>query len=168
MYPSRYCTLALFLAATYPLTAAHAADAPDKDLAEAAVPVAAAQDGAPLPAAAPVFDAGSPAGAAEGGGEMRKVRVNGQRQNYRALSATGATKTDTPIKDLPQSVRVLTSDLLKDVGVTDLAGALDLSSGISRQSNLGGLWDSYSMRGFTGDPNFGSDYLVNGFSSSRG
>lgn len=175
MYPSRYCTLALFLAATYPLTAAQAADALDKGRAAEAAPAAAepftagpgtAQEASSPPA--PVFDAGSPAGAAEGGGEMRKVRVNGQRQNYRALSATGATKTDTPIKDLPQSVRVLTSDLLKDVGVTDLAGALDLTSGISRQSNLGGLWDSYSMRGFTGDPNFGSDFMVNGFSSSRG
>jgi iron complex outermembrane receptor protein len=96
------------------------------------------------------------------------VVVTGARQNYRALSATGATKTDTLLKDLPQSVRVLTADLLRDVGVTNLAGALDLASGISRQSNLGGLWDSYAMRGFTGDPNFGSDYLVNGFSSSRG
>jgi iron complex outermembrane receptor protein len=96
------------------------------------------------------------------------VVVSGARQNYRALSATGATKTDTLLKDLPQSVRVLTADLLRDVGVTNLAGALDLTSGISRQSNLGGLWDSYAMRGFTGDPNFGSDYLVNGFSSSRG
>lgn len=84
------------------------------------------------------------------------------------MSATGATKTDTLIKDLPQAVRVLTSDLLKDVGVTSLAGALDLASGIVRQSNLGGLWDSYAMRGFTGDPNFGSDYMVNGFSFSRG
>jgi iron complex outermembrane receptor protein len=62
-----------------------------------------------------------------------------------------------------------TGDLLKDVPASpDLAGALDLSSGIARQSNLGGLWDSYSMRGFTGDPNFGSDFMVNGFSSSRG
>ena len=96
------------------------------------------------------------------------VVVKAQRQHYRSLSATGATKTDTLLKDLPQSVRVLTADLLRDVGVTSLAGALDLSSGISRQSDLGGLWDSYAMRGFTGDPNFGSDYLVNGFSSSRG
>lgn len=96
------------------------------------------------------------------------VHVRGQRQNYRSLSATGATKTDALLIDLPQSVRVLTSDLLTDAGVNTLAGALDLASGIARQSNLGGLWDSYAMRGFTGDPNFGSDYLVNGFSSSRG
>jgi iron complex outermembrane receptor protein len=98
----------------------------------------------------------------------QQVVIEGQRQHYRALSVTGATKTDTPLADLPQSVRVLTGELLDDAGVTTLAGALDLASGVSRQSNLGGLWDSYAMRGFTGDPNFGSDYLVNGFSSSRG
>lgn len=98
----------------------------------------------------------------------RQVVVEARRQNYRSLSVTGATKTDTPLRDLPQSARVLTGDLLADAGVTTLAGALDLASGIARQSNLGGLWDSYAIRGFTGDANFGSDYLVNGFSSSRG
>lgn len=96
------------------------------------------------------------------------VIVTGERAAYRALSVAGATKTDALPKDLPQSVRSLGADLLRDVGVTTLAGALDLASGIARQSDLGGLWDSYAMRGFTGDPNFGSDYLVNGFSASRG
>ena len=96
------------------------------------------------------------------------VTVKAERQHYRSLSATGATKTDALLMDLPQSVRVLNSDLLRDAGVTTLAGALDLASGIAKQSPLGGLWDSYAMRGFTGDPNFGSDYMVNGFSSSRG
>lgn len=143
MSPIRRATLALFLAAVCPL----AAPATDAD-----------------PAAVDAGDAAR--GDSPPGGEV--VVVSGARQNYRALSATGATKTDTLLKDLPQSVRVLTADLLRDAGVTNLAGALDLTSGISRQSNLGGLWDSYAMRGFTGDPNFGSDYLVNGFSSSRG
>ncbi|NHZ38109.1 TonB-dependent siderophore receptor [Massilia rubra] len=96
------------------------------------------------------------------------VVIGGQREHYRSLSATGATKTDARLLDLPQSVRVLTSEVLRDAGVSTLAGALDLASGIARQSDLGGLWDSYAMRGFTGDPNFGSDFLVNGFSSSRG
>jgi iron complex outermembrane receptor protein len=96
------------------------------------------------------------------------VEVKRQQQPYRDLTVTGATKTEALHKDLPMSVRVLGADLLQDAGVTDLAGALDLASGISRQSNLGGLWNSYSMRGFTGDPNYGSDYMVNGFNSSRG
>ncbi len=96
------------------------------------------------------------------------VVIDGQRGGYRTLAVAGATKTDALPKDLPQSVRTLTAGLLQDAGVTSLAGALDLASGISRQSDLGGLWDSYAMRGFTGDPNFGSDYMVNGFAASRG
>ncbi|KLN57416.1 TonB-dependent siderophore receptor [Variovorax paradoxus] len=99
---------------------------------------------------------------------LETVEITGAKQPYRNLTATGATKTDALIRDLPQSVRVLGADVLQDAGVTNLAQALDLSSGISRQSNLGGLWDSYAIRGFTGDPNFGSDYLVNGFNYSRG
>lgn len=104
----------------------------------------------------------------DGSADAPQVQVSAQRQNYRALDATGASKTDTALLDLPQSVRVLTADLLADAGVSNLSDALELASGFSRQSNLGGLWDSYAVRGFTGDPNFGSDYLVNGFSSSRG
>ncbi len=112
--------------------------------------------------------AASPLALADGPAVQDSITVSAERQHYRSLSATGATKTDALLMDLPQSVRVLTGDLLRDAGVTTLAGALDLASGISRQSPLGGLWDSYAMRGFTGDPNFGSDYMVNGFSSSRG
>jgi len=113
---------------------------------------------------APAGDAvDAPAGPA-----AQRVEVSANKQPYRTLSATGATKTDTLLKDLAQSVRVLSADLLQDAGVTKLADALELSSGISKQSNLGGLWDSYGMRGFTGDPNFGSDYFVNGFNYSRG
>ena len=120
-----------------------------------------------LAAASPLALAFDPA-AADSGEASDVVTVKAERQHYRSLSATGATKTDALLMDLPQSVRVLTGDLLRDAGVTTLAGALDLASGIVKQSPLGGLWDSYAMRGFTGDPNFGSDYMVNGFSSSRG
>lgn len=96
------------------------------------------------------------------------VKVQGVKQPYKTLSATGAMKTDTPVRDMAQSVRVLSADVLDDAGLTKLADALELGSGIAKQSNLGGLWDSYAMRGFTGDPNFGSDYMVNGFNYSRG
>jgi iron complex outermembrane receptor protein len=143
MRPTRHRHRVLLLAAIYPWNVLAAMSDPATAVAEEGT-----QTAAPL--------------------NQEVVVVSGARQNYRALSATGATKTDTLLKDLPQSVRVLTADLLRDVGVTNLAGALDLTSGVTRQSNLGGLWDSYAMRGFTGDPNFGSDYLVNGFSSSRG
>ncbi|MEA9562394.1 TonB-dependent siderophore receptor [Xanthomonas campestris] len=96
------------------------------------------------------------------------VQVRSDYAPYRALTVTGATKTEAPLRDLPISARVLDHSLLEDAGVTDLAGALDMASGITKANNLGGLWDSYSIRGFTGDPNFSSDYMVNGFNASRG
>ena len=120
-----------------------------------------------IPAAAGLL-CSSLAWAQQGAATLDTVSVTGTRQPYRNLSATGATKNDSMIRDLPMSVRVINNEVLKDAGVSDLAGALELSSGVSHANDFGGLWNSYSMRGFTGDPNFGSDYMVNGFNSSRG
>ncbi|KAB7771519.1 TonB-dependent siderophore receptor [Xanthomonas maliensis] len=100
--------------------------------------------------------------------DLDTVQVRSQQVPYRALTITGATKTEAPLRDLPISARVLDHRLLEDAGVTDLAGALQLASGITKANNFGGLWDSYSIRGFTGDPNFSADYMVNGFNASRG
>ncbi len=121
-----------------------------------------------LPLLSLCFTAACAAQAQEPPATLEAVAVRGQAQPYRTLFVSGAMKTDTPARDLAQSVRVLSAELLADAGVTRLDQALDLGSGISRQSNLGGLWDSYAMRGFTGDPSFGSDFLVNGFNYSRG
>jgi iron complex outermembrane receptor protein len=37
-----------------------------------------------------------------------------------------------------------------------------------RQNTLGGLWDAFAIRGFAGDENMPSGYLVNGFNGGRG
>src|SRR3954466_14012787 len=74
------------------------------------------------------------------------VEIVAVRQPYRSLSATAATKMATALKDLPQSARVLTADMLRDAGVSRFADALDLGSGISRQNNFRGVWDIYAVR----------------------
>jgi len=159
--------LVLQLALTAPgLRAQAASPEPPAAPASAAPTATAAASAAWADAATAVPTAVPTAPAADAA--LSAVTVRGTRQPYRTLVVTGAMKTDTPVRDIPQSVRVLSETLLADAGATRLDQALDLASGIARQSNLGGLWDSYAMRGFTGDPNFGSDYLVNGFSSSRG
>ncbi len=50
----------------------------------------------------------------------------------------------------------------------DLNTALDLSASVARQNNFGGLWNSFSIRGFSGDINLPSGFLVNGFNAGRG
>jgi iron complex outermembrane recepter protein len=44
----------------------------------------------------------------------------------------------------------------------------DLSASVARQNNFGGLWNSFALRGFVGDENLPSNYLVNGFNAGRG
>ncbi len=88
--------------------------------------------------------------------------------HYHPPEASGATRTDTPLREVPQAVRVLPRALIDDIGATRLDQTFDYASGVSRQNNFGGLWDNYAMRGFTGSENTGSGYLVNGFAANRG
>ncbi len=87
------------------------------------------------------------------------IVVTGQRQQYRG---------DVPITEIPQSVQVISGETLSELNITTLDSALELSSGISRQNSFGGLWDSFAVRGFAGDENFPSGFLVNGFNGGRG
>ena len=68
---------------------------------------------------------------------------------------------DTPVKEIPQAVQFLEGALLNDLNITRLDTALELASGVSKQNNFGGLWDSFAIRGFAGDENFPSGFLVN-------
>ncbi len=107
--------------------------------------------GLALPTAAIAQDSGADDGS--------DIVVTGLRQQYRG---------DVPLTEIPQSVQTLDGELLKDLNITGLDSALDLASGISRQNNFGGLWDSFAIRGFAGDENFPSGFLVNGFNGGRG
>ena len=88
-----------------------------------------------------------------------KIVVSAQREHYRG---------DVPVEDLPQAVQVITGEMLKQVGAVKLNDALDLAAGVARQNVFGGLWDGFAIRGFVGDPNLPSGYLVNGFNGGRG
>lgn len=70
--------------------------------------------------------------------------------------------------EIPQSIAVIDEALLQQNAILRLTDALDLNASVSRQNNFGGLWDSYAVRGFAGDENLPSGYLVNGFNGGRG
>jgi len=86
---------------------------------------------------------------------------------YHAEEAAGA-KSDLPLRELPQSVRVITRQAVDDLGATKLDDVLDYVGGVSRQTNFGGLWDNIVIRGLPGDQNIGMATLFNGFSTGRG
>ena len=90
---------------------------------------------------------------------IETIEVKSLRQAYRG---------NVPTKDLPQSIATLPFDTLALNGITNLQNSLELVSGVTRQNDFGGLWDMFAIRGFAGDENLPSAYLINGFSAGRG
>ncbi|MYE81593.1 MAG: TonB-dependent siderophore receptor [Gammaproteobacteria bacterium] len=68
----------------------------------------------------------------------------------------------------PSADQTIAEDLLREAGAINLNDALDLSASVARQNNFGGLWNAFSVRGFAGDINLPSGFLVNGFNAGRG
>ncbi|KAF1042746.1 MAG: Ferrichrome outer membrane transporter/phage receptor [Herbaspirillum frisingense] len=101
---------------------------------------------------------------------LGEIVVTGEnpRSSYRQAITSSATRTETPLQELPQSVQVISRQLIDDLGATRLDDVLLYVSGVARQNNFGGLWDNYSIRGFSGNENGGMNILWNGFASNRG
>lgn len=90
---------------------------------------------------------------------LEEVFVLGKRRAYQGNFSDLET---------PAANQTLSEELLRDAGVISLDDALDLSASVARQNNFGGLWNSFSVRGFAGDNNLPSGFLVNGFNAGRG
>ncbi|RDK82369.1 UNVERIFIED_ORG: iron complex outermembrane receptor protein [Idiomarina abyssalis] len=83
--------------------------------------------------------------------------------NYRQ-----AYRGDVPVSEIPQAITTLDRSLVDDINISRFRDILLFSPSIALQNDGGNLWDSYSMRGFPGNENVPTGYLVNGFSSGRG
>lgn len=116
------------------------------------------------PLSATVLAAGNEAG----GLAPIVVTDDAERAAYRVRSNSSATRTDTALQELPQAVQVIGRQQLDDLAATRLDDVLQSVSGVARQNNFGGLWDNYSIRGFSGNENGGMNILWNGFASNRG
>ncbi|MCG2921465.1 Plug domain-containing protein, partial [Escherichia coli] len=86
-----------------------------------------------------------------------------QAHAYHVKTSDSATRTDTPLKDTPQSVSVISAGILKDLAPSRLTEALDVV-GVGRGNNFGGQGlTTYTVRGFTS-----GEYFRNGFPINRG
>lgn len=91
------------------------------------------------------------------GGSLLKV------DGYLAKDSISATRTDTPLREVPQTVVVVPNQVLEDAAATRVDTALDLA-GVGRANNFAGLGlTEFTIRGFaTGE------YYRNGFPINRG
>ncbi len=101
----------------------------------------------------------TPALAEDNEGDETAIIVDGLRAPYRG---------DFDELETPQSNQTIDENILRNANALDLTAALDLSASVARQNNFGGLWNAFSVRGFSGDINLPSGFLVNGFNAGRG
>ena len=96
-----------------------------------------------------------------------KVVVTGHRNRYAAPSSESATRTDTPLIQVPQSVQVLTRTLIEEQDRRTLADALVNVSGVTPVKSEEILFTSPLVRGFTSEiyldglPLFGQTQTAN-------
>ncbi len=81
--------------------------------------------------------------------------VTGEQDGYRVPNASTATRTDTPLRDIPQSIQVIPRQVLEDRNVKTVGEAVETVSGVVETlSYLGGsspVYTSRSIRGFQQD-----------------
>ncbi|MEH2277411.1 MAG: TonB-dependent siderophore receptor [Nostoc sp.] len=93
------------------------------------------------------------------GDQPIELVVTGEQDGYRVPDASTATKTDTPLRDIPQSIQVIPQQVIKDQQITRISDAARNVSGVTLQGGYAGATDNYNIRGFTT-----YDNLRNGFS----
>jgi iron complex outermembrane receptor protein len=87
----------------------------------------------------------------EGEVEEEIVATGEQEARYGASEATTATKTNTPLRDIPGSIQVIPKQILKDQNLLRLNDSLRNVSGIQQDDSFGGQIDRVNIRGFATD-----------------
>ncbi|MEH2179900.1 TonB-dependent receptor [Nostoc sp.] len=94
------------------------------------------------------------------GDEPIELVVTGEQDGYRATDGSTATKTDTPLRDIPQSIQVVPRQVLQDQQARNLAEAVRNVPGVTQGggSSSRDAFEGVLIRGF----NVYTDILRNG------
>ncbi|WP_414582662.1 TonB-dependent siderophore receptor [Scytonema sp. PCC 10023] len=81
--------------------------------------------------------------------EPIELVVTGEQDGYRVTDSSTATKTDTPLRDIPQSIQVVPQEVIKDRQPRNLVDALRSVPGISQANQSStSIYEDPRIRGF--------------------
>jgi len=89
--------------------------------------------------------------------QLESIIITGKTQGYRAVDSITATKTDTPLLDVPQSVNVVTRAQLDDQALYSLGEVLRYVPGVTVGQGEGNR-DQFTLRG----QNTTADFFLDG------
>ncbi|WP_375476967.1 TonB-dependent receptor plug domain-containing protein [uncultured Nostoc sp.] len=80
--------------------------------------------------------------------EPIELVVTGEQDGYRVPNASTATKTDTPLRDIPQSIQVVPQQVIRDQQATRIEDALKNVPGVTQRSGYYSSATNFTIRGF--------------------
>jgi catecholate siderophore receptor len=102
-----------------------------------------------------VIGVGAPVAGAQSAGDT--ITVIGQRPEYIQRDLSTATRTNTPLRDVPQSITVITNDVIADQGMRSMADVVRYVPGVSMGQGEGHR-DAPTLRGNSST----ADFFVDG------
>jgi iron complex outermembrane recepter protein len=95
-------------------------------------------------------------------GIEEEITVTGQQDGYRVPNASTATRTDTPIRDIPQSIQVVPQEVLRDRRIRSIGEGIETVSGVVEAGKyFNGTNDYLNIRGFTVSRTFRNGFPEN-------
>jgi iron complex outermembrane recepter protein len=80
-----------------------------------------------------------------------QVVVTGEQdEGYNPSRATTATRTDIPLRDVPQSIQVVPRQVIEDQQAQDIDEIVRNVSGVNLSNSAGGIAEIFNIRGFEG------------------
>jgi iron complex outermembrane recepter protein len=81
-----------------------------------------------------------------------------EAEDYFVPEGNTATRTDTPLRDVPQSIQIVPQQIIEDQGANRLDEVLRNVSGVRPDNSFGGTAQQFNIRGFTQE-----NILIDGF-----
>ncbi|MBE9171147.1 TonB-dependent receptor plug domain-containing protein [Pleurocapsales cyanobacterium LEGE 06147] len=88
----------------------------------------------------------------------KTAQTEAEEDNYFVPDGTTATRTDTPLRDIPQSIQIVPQQVIEDQQAIQLEDVIRNVSGVSTGDSFGGTTERFVIRGFAQDTT-----LINGF-----
>lgn len=80
--------------------------------------------------------------------EIEVIATGEEEESYYVPDASTATRTDTPLRDIPQSIQVLPQQVIQDQGITRISEVTRNVGGVNVRSGFAGVNSNYNIRGF--------------------
>ena len=92
-----------------------------------------------------------------------RILVTGEQEGYFVPDASTATRTDTPLRDVPQSIQVIPRQVIEDQQATSIEQVLENAAGVTFLGNVDGQGINFAIRGFDNAPVLRDGFRLLGF-----